>query len=114
MRSQRSGVLTTRSDERRACVLEEPRDDLVGRDHEVFDQLGRLVLLLGLQARRLPVAHDRPRLNRLDVEGAVPVALARSALAARFCSVSCACRSGDVATFGGGAAGPSSHAPTAL
>ncbi len=57
--------------ERQLPILEEPRDHLIGRDHEVFNQRGRAVLLLGLQADDLLIPHDRPALNRLDVEGTV-------------------------------------------
>jgi hypothetical protein len=54
-----------------ALLLEEAGDDAVGGDHEVLDQLlGRVLAVLAEVAHRVAV-EDRPRLDRLELQGAV-------------------------------------------
>ena len=59
MRSQRFGARTTRRIDERAARLEEARGRAVRRDHEVFDELARAVLVRELRGRR-PRRPSRP------------------------------------------------------
>ena len=59
----------------RRHFLEQPGDDSVGRNHEVFDQVGRAILLLLYHIDDLIVQHQRMNFIRLQVQRAVLLAL---------------------------------------
>ena len=57
-------------------LLEEPGRGAVGRDHEVLDQLLGTIRTVGAQLGERLAGEDRPRLDRLEIERPVLVALA--------------------------------------
>ena len=73
MRSQRSGVLTTRRIEEIVC--QGAGNDSVGGDHEIFDQLGGAILLLLDDVGDLVVDEHGTDFDGFDIERAMPVAL---------------------------------------
>ena len=60
---------------RAALRLEELRDRDVARDHEILDQVARVILVHDLEVDDLAVLRDRRRLDRLELERAVAHAL---------------------------------------
>ena len=115
MRGQRSGAFTTRRIEETPGVAQRARHHLVGRDHEILDQVrGAVGCARGDVAapcrRRSPAAPPDGRKSSAPSRWRA----SRSACAASSCSLSCAASSADAATFAGGAALPSSHAPTPI
>ncbi len=76
MRSQRLWRAHDSADRRDAPGLEQPRDGAVRGNHEVFDELRRVVRVLAHEVDHLLVQYDRPALDRVDVERAVAEALA--------------------------------------
>ena len=86
-----------------AGSVEQLRHGLVGRDHEVFDQVCGAIVLGGPESR-VPGRRRRPDRPRRGGSRARPAGcgLRGCACAASSCRRSCACSSGEAATFASG------------